>query len=220
MSLHRVDRKAKRGGDLFEGLVEHVLEDHHAALDGRKLREARHRRLYCLPPHHHLRRVYVLRIGDLVRRLDGLGRADRAAAQQVQRAIMGDAKQPGAERRGILQFLHGDEGPGESVLHHILAIDHRAHQARAVTVQLRPQLSGQRQELGLARRRRRRWTPVHAASPSRTVIPVSPFRPKAKPVAYRGSSSTATTWSPNWRGGIGAPNWARYASRSMPIARA
>jgi hypothetical protein len=31
MSLHRVDRKVEHSGDLFQGLVEHVLEDHHAA---------------------------------------------------------------------------------------------------------------------------------------------------------------------------------------------
>ena len=41
----------------------------------------------------------------------------------------------------------GDEGPGEGVLHHILAVDHRAHQPRAVAVKLRPQLAGERQEL-------------------------------------------------------------------------
>jgi hypothetical protein len=52
-----------------------------------------------------------------VSRLDGLGRADRAAAQQVQRAIMGDPEQPGAERWGLLQLVEGDEGTGEGVLH-------------------------------------------------------------------------------------------------------
>ena len=87
-------------------------------------------------------------------RLDRLGRADRAAAQQVQRAVVGDPEQPGAKRRGLLQLVEGDEGPGEGVLHHILALDHRAHQARAVAVKLRPQLIGERQELGLARRGR------------------------------------------------------------------
>ena len=37
MALHRVDREIEHGGDFFQGLVEHVLEDHHAALHGRKL---------------------------------------------------------------------------------------------------------------------------------------------------------------------------------------
>src|SRR6266576_3689547 len=97
----------------------------------------------------------------------------------------------------VWHLVQGDEGPGERVLHHILAVDHRAHQARAVTVKLRPHLTGKDQELRLARRRRGRWTLAQAASPSSTVIPVSPFRPKATLVAYCGSSSSATRWSPN-----------------------
>ncbi len=141
MGLHRIDREVEHGGDLLQGLIEHVLEDHHAALHGRKLYEPRHRGFDRLPSHHHLHRIWALRIGDLVGRLDGLGRADRAAAQQVQRAVVGDPEQPGAQRRGLLQFVQGDEGPSEGVLHHILAIDHRAHQARAVAVKLRPQLA-------------------------------------------------------------------------------
>ena len=47
-------------------------------------------------------------------------------------------------------------------------------------------------------------------------MPVSPFRPKAKPAAYCGSSSSVTRWSPNLRGGSGAPNlcqWNGNASR-------
>ena len=84
-------------------------------------------------------------------RLDGLGRADRAAAQQVKR-VVGDPEQPGAQWRRLLQLVHGDQGPGEGVLHHILALDHRAHQARAVAVKLGPQLIGKRQEFGVARR--------------------------------------------------------------------
>jgi hypothetical protein len=48
-----------------------------------------------------------------VGRLDGLGRADRAAAQQVQRAVVGDPEQPGAEWRVLLQLVQGDEGPGK-----------------------------------------------------------------------------------------------------------
>ena len=49
-------------------------------------------------------------------------------------AVVGDPEQPGAERRGLLQLVQGNEGPGEGVLLHILALDHRAHQARAVAV--------------------------------------------------------------------------------------
>jgi hypothetical protein len=127
VSLHRVDREVEHSGDLFQGLVEHVLQDHYTALYGRKLYEPRHRSFNRLPAHHHLHRILPFRIGDLVGRLDGLGRADRAAAQKVQRAVVGDPEQPGAKRPAFLQLVQGSEGPSEGVLHHILAIDHRAH---------------------------------------------------------------------------------------------
>jgi hypothetical protein len=52
--LHRIDSEIEHGGDFFQRLVEHVLEDHYAALHGRKLCEPRHRCFDRLPPHHHL----------------------------------------------------------------------------------------------------------------------------------------------------------------------
>ena len=114
--------------------------------------QPRHRRFDRLSPHQHLHRIRASRIDDLVGRLDRLGRADRAAAQQVERAVVGDPEQPGAQWRHLLQLVHGDEGPDEGVLHHILALDHRAHQACAVAVKLGPQLIGKRQEFAVARR--------------------------------------------------------------------
>jgi hypothetical protein len=150
--LHRVDREVEHRGNLFQRLVEHVLEDHHTALHCRELHEPRHRRFDRLSPHQHLHRIRASRIGDLVGRLDGLGRADRTAAQQVKRPVVRDPEQPGAQGRHLLQLIHGEEGPDEGVLHHILALDHRAHQACAVTVKLGPQLIGKCQELGVARR--------------------------------------------------------------------
>ena len=83
---------------------------------------------------------------------------------------------------------------------------------------VRPELGSARQKLSVARGRRRRQASVQAGSPSRTVIPVLPLRPKATPVAYCGSSNTATRWSPNLRGGSGAPNLDRNASGSRPAA--
>jgi hypothetical protein len=44
-------------------------------------------------------------------------------AQQVQRAVVGDPEQPGAEWRVLLQLVQGDEGR-EGILHHILGLDH------------------------------------------------------------------------------------------------
>src|SRR5258708_1061003 len=90
------------------------------------------------PAQEFLQRVWALRIGDLLGCLDGLCRADRAAAQQVQRTVVGDPEQPGAHRRDLLQLVEGDEGAGEGVLHHILTIDHRAHQARTIAVKVGP----------------------------------------------------------------------------------
>ena len=75
-----------------------------------------------------------------------MGSAARIARlrKQVERAVVGDPEQPGAQWRALLQLVQRDEGAGESVLHHILAVDHRAHQPRAVAVKLRPQLFGER----------------------------------------------------------------------------
>jgi hypothetical protein len=71
-------------------------------------------------------------------RLDGLRRADRTAAQEVERAVVGDAEQPSAHWHALLPLVERDEGAVESVLHHIFAVDHRAHQPRGVAVKLRP----------------------------------------------------------------------------------
>jgi hypothetical protein len=82
----------------------------------------------------------------------GSASADRPAAQEVERPVVRDPEHPGAQGRHLLQLIHGEEGPDEGVLHHILPLDHRAHQARAVTVKLGPQVIGKCQEFGVARR--------------------------------------------------------------------
>ena len=105
MCFHRVDREVEHTGDLFQGLIEHVLEDHHAALRGRQLHEPRHGRFNRLSPHHHLHRIWTLRIGHRVGRFDRLGGANCAAAQKVQRAVVGDPKQPGADWLVFLQLV-------------------------------------------------------------------------------------------------------------------
>ena len=74
------------------------------------------------------------------------GRADRAAAQQVQRAVVGDAPGRGGAFLQLVQVMGG----GRRCLHHIFAVDHRADQARAVAVELRSQLAGERNELSMA----------------------------------------------------------------------
>src|SRR4029077_16955055 len=77
VGLHRVDREVEHGGDLLQGLVEHVFKNHHAALHRRKLREPRHCGLDRLPSHHYLQRIWTLWVGNLMRRLNGLGCTDR-----------------------------------------------------------------------------------------------------------------------------------------------
>src|SRR4030095_5559853 len=127
---------------------------------------------------------------------------------------MRDPEQPGSKRRRLFQILQRHGSPEQRVLQDILAVDHRSHQTRAIAVQFGLQLAGQREQLRLAVAAQRRPICTHAAAPSSTVIPVSPLSPKAKPSAYFGSSSTETTFSPNSRGGIGAPKRARNASVS------
>ena len=43
MAFHCVNREVEEGSDLYQRLVEHVLQDDDAALEGGELREARHR---------------------------------------------------------------------------------------------------------------------------------------------------------------------------------
>src|SRR5260221_10866595 len=138
---------------------------------------------------------------------------------------MGDPEQPRSKRRRLLQalllkLLQRHEGADQRVLNHVLSVDNRSHETRAITMQLGLQLAGQSEELRLAVAVRRWPCCAQAAAPSSIVIPVSPLSPKAKPSAYFGSFSTDTTFSPNSRGGIGAPKRARNSSRLTPMARA
>src|SRR6202011_6022110 len=130
---------------------------------------------------------------------------------------VGDPEQPWSKRRRLLQalflkLLQRHESADERVLHDVLAVDDRSHETRAIAMQFGPQRVGQSEELRPAVAVRRGTSRAQAAAPSSMVTPVSPLSPKAKPSAYFGSSSTETTFSPNSRGGIGAPKRARYCS--------
>ena len=186
----------------------------------RKLGKTRNRGLDRFLTHQGLHRVRVGFIGDIGGGLDRLRLPYRAAAQQIERAVMGNSKQPRPKLRHLLDLVERRERAGERILHDVLAVDHRSHQPRAVAVQFRTQLAGQSQKLRPAVAMRRGWSSVQAAAPSIMVIPVSPLRPKTTPSAYFGSSSTETTFSPNSRGGIGAPKRARNSFFPMPAARA
>ncbi len=220
MGLHGVDREVEKIGDLTQRLIEHVLQDDDAALHGGEFRKARYRGLDRFLAHQHLHGVWACRVGDVRGGLDRLSHAHRPATQQIDGAVMGDPEQPGSKRRHLLHLLQRHESPGERVLHDVLAVDDRSHETRAITMQLGPQLAGQGKELRPAVAVRRGRSCTQAAAPSSIVIPVSPLSPKATPSAYFGSSSTETTFSPNSRGGIGAPKRARNSSRLTPAARA
>ena len=127
-------------------MVEHVLEDDHAALGGRQLDEARHRHADRFLAHQGLQRIGRLGIGRVLGGLDRLGGAHGSAAQQVEGLVVGDAEQPGAQGRGGLQRIEGGEALGDGVLHHVLAVDHRAGQAGAVAVKVGAQFGDEGEE--------------------------------------------------------------------------
>ena len=57
MAFHGVDREVEEGGDLDQRLVEHVLQDDDAALEGGELGKARHRGFDRFLAHQHLHGV-------------------------------------------------------------------------------------------------------------------------------------------------------------------
>jgi hypothetical protein len=146
VALHGVDGEVEQRADLGQRLVEHVLHNHDAALEDRKLRKARHRGLDRFLAHQHLHGIRGGLVGDVVGRLNRLSRADRPASQQVQRTVVRDPEQPRSKRRRLVQLVQGEEGPHKRILHDVLAVDDRSHQPRAVAVQLGPQLAGQGEE--------------------------------------------------------------------------
>src|ERR1700722_5957702 len=133
---------------------------------------------------------------------------------------MSNPEQPRSKRRRLLQILQRHESADERVLYDVLAVDDRSHETRAVAVQIGPQLAGQSEEPRPAVPVQRGPSWAQAAAASSIVTPVSPLSPKANPSAYFGSSSTETTFSPNSRGGIGAPKRATSSAGFTLMARA
>jgi hypothetical protein len=79
--------------------------------------------------------------------LDRLSCSDGFAAQHIQCAVVGNPKKPSAKWGRFGQSIESDERFGKCVLHNVLALDHRPHQTRTITVKLRPQLSSQGEKL-------------------------------------------------------------------------
>ena len=60
---------------------------------------------------------------------------------------MRNSKQPRPKLRHFLDFVERHERSRDRVLHDVLAVDHRSHQPRAITVKFGTQLGRQRQKL-------------------------------------------------------------------------
>ena len=80
--------------------------------------------------------------------------------------FVGDAEQPRAERAAVVEFLQLAIGLEHRLLHHVLAVQHRAGHARAIAVQPGPQMRDGLEEGGVARieqsERVEGWLHVHA----------------------------------------------------------
>jgi hypothetical protein len=71
------------------------------------------------------------------RNLERLAHPQLVAPQVVDRAVVGDSKQPGAQRRQFLQLGQLVVCTRKSILDDVLAVGNRAGHARAVAVQFR-----------------------------------------------------------------------------------
>src|SRR6202035_6147703 len=87
MGLYGIDGQIEKVGDIFQGLIEHVLEDDDTALKKRKLRKARYRGLNGFLTHQDLHWVEVRFIGNLGCGFDRLSLPYCSAAQQVECAV-------------------------------------------------------------------------------------------------------------------------------------
>jgi hypothetical protein len=56
-------------------------------------------------------------------------------------------KKPCTKRRRFGQPIEGDKRFGKCILHHVFALDHRAHETRTIAMKLRPQLSSKGEKL-------------------------------------------------------------------------
>ena len=199
--LDRRDGGVHRLGGLGQRTAQHVLEDDGAALAHRQRQEARQRR-----PHHG-RVGGRLRLGHgVVEIRPALDPAVLVAAQEVDGRVVRDAKQPGAQRRRLDLHPDGVERLGQRVLHHVLAVDRRADQARAVAVQGRAKLADQGEEAlaRLAELRRDRPILAHGRR-GRLTPPLSP----ASSAAARGPC-----WPPGPSPARGCRAWRSARSRS------
>jgi hypothetical protein len=142
--FHRRQARFRDVGDLVERIAEHVHQDNAAALRHRQAHESPEADGGILAVFH--RRG---RISDHVPFSFHLaGVLTRAAAQQVERRVMRDAKEP---RFGIVDRRErriGLDRLDQRLLHRVFAIDDRAGHPGAIAMELRPQFAEQPVESG------------------------------------------------------------------------
>ena len=135
-SLDRRHAAVHDPADFLQGIAEHVHEDDAAALRSRKTHESAQAGGCDLAI-----AGGDCWIDDHVRILvDASGLLSGAAAQKVQRRIVGDAKQPAFRMGNRLRLRKGLDRLHQRFLDHILAVDDRAGHPGAVTMQFRSQL--------------------------------------------------------------------------------
>ncbi len=135
--FHGGDAEIRHLGDLAQGIAEHVHENDAAALRRRQ-------------PHEGAQagggELAILRgacfISDHVGILVGMcGRAPGAAAEKIERCVVGDAEHPAFRVSYLSRIGERLDRLDDRLLHHILAVDDGAGHARAVPMQLRPQFA-------------------------------------------------------------------------------
>ncbi len=147
VGLDGIDRQVEQIGNVLQRFIKHVLEDDDTALHERKLRKTRYRRLDRFLTHQDLHRVRAGFVGDIGSGFDRIGLAHGPAAQDIERAVMRDPKQPRPKLRHVSDLVERRQRPGHRVLHDVLTVDHRTHQPRAVTMQLGAEFGRQGHQL-------------------------------------------------------------------------
>src|SRR5260370_4512190 len=87
--------------------------------------------------HKHLHGVRAGRVGEIRGGVERFGHAHRPAAKQVEGAIVGNPEQPRAKQGCLLEVMQRYESPRECILHDILTVDDRSHEACAIAMKLR-----------------------------------------------------------------------------------
>jgi hypothetical protein len=112
----------KQRGDFLERMTQHVFENDAAALCRCQFDEARYREPHRLLVRHGIVWAWRRVCGGLANGVERLTHTHLVAAQVVERTIVGNAKQPGAERGQFLHLRKQIVSAGERVLDDVFAV--------------------------------------------------------------------------------------------------